>query len=476
MESHAQSVEDFLIEGLSFKLPQGASYVENRRSVSFFPQGGNSYSANGVKVIRIALTGDGWLDPSTVRIMYDLNNTTAIMIQNPAAPTDPLNLIPSGKILRTISGPWSFIRRMRLLAGGTVIEDIDNYNRTHEQFHNLVSKDKYINDTVEGFGTAADITRIRNVDPDGAFPQNAQNYFGISPGRAKTALFKPLSGLFTQTKFIPLRYCPLVLEFELVNDATEPCIWTGTQTSTDATVFTWKNLSVEWLISQVQLKCDLVTLDNTLNNEYAEHLLSGKALPINYDTYISQMQTMSGQVFSCNVTRSLTRLKSVFITFDGVSSGENPVDGGIPLTGTEARKSFNDFYHPSGDWTEHFQDKDLEIQIQIGSKLYPEYPIKSISEAFTQLAKCLGINNSAFHGVNIRYFDYRSCKFIVGIDTEKILEAGFTGLNTKAGDLMTIKVKHGSAVDTTRLCTKMYITLHSDQILNIRDTGVEVFD
>ena len=65
MESHAQSVEDTLIEGLSFKLPAGASYVENRRSVSFFPQGGNSYSSNGIKVVRIALTGDGWLDPST---------------------------------------------------------------------------------------------------------------------------------------------------------------------------------------------------------------------------------------------------------------------------------------------------------------------------------------------------------------------------------------------------------------------------
>ena len=43
MESHAQSVEDYLIEVLSFKLSPGASYVTNRRSVSFFPTGGNAY-------------------------------------------------------------------------------------------------------------------------------------------------------------------------------------------------------------------------------------------------------------------------------------------------------------------------------------------------------------------------------------------------------------------------------------------------
>ena len=38
-------------------------------------------------------------------------------------------------------------------------------------------------------------------------------------------------------------------------------------------------------ISDVQCKCDLLTLDNSLENEYASHLLSGKALPINFSTW-----------------------------------------------------------------------------------------------------------------------------------------------------------------------------------------------
>ena len=49
MEHHAQSVDDALIGGLSYKLKAGASYVTNRRSVSYFAQGGNQYSPNGVK-------------------------------------------------------------------------------------------------------------------------------------------------------------------------------------------------------------------------------------------------------------------------------------------------------------------------------------------------------------------------------------------------------------------------------------------
>jgi len=213
MESHAQSVEDYLIEGLSFKLAPGASYITNRRSVSFFPQGGNSYSSNGVKVVRIALTGEGWLDPSTVRLMYDLNNVT----------TD--TVLTNEKVLRPVGGPWSFFRRMRVLAGGTIIEDIDNYARTHQQFHTLVSTAKRHNDTIEGFGQEADILRFRGSHPDGLLMQKPSNYGGLSKGRAMTALFKPLSGLFTQTKYIPLRYCPLILEFEVVNDPNDPIIW-----------------------------------------------------------------------------------------------------------------------------------------------------------------------------------------------------------------------------------------------------------
>ena len=49
MEHHAQSVDDALIGGLSYKLKAGASYVTNRRSVSFFASGGNQYSPSGVK-------------------------------------------------------------------------------------------------------------------------------------------------------------------------------------------------------------------------------------------------------------------------------------------------------------------------------------------------------------------------------------------------------------------------------------------
>ena len=70
MEHHAQSTDDALIGNLPYRLKPGASYITNRRSVSYFAPGCNTYSPNGIKVMRFNLTGDQWLDPSTFRVAF----------------------------------------------------------------------------------------------------------------------------------------------------------------------------------------------------------------------------------------------------------------------------------------------------------------------------------------------------------------------------------------------------------------------
>ena len=41
VEAIANGIEDKLIDGLSFKMNPGASYIVDRRSVTFHPQGSN---------------------------------------------------------------------------------------------------------------------------------------------------------------------------------------------------------------------------------------------------------------------------------------------------------------------------------------------------------------------------------------------------------------------------------------------------
>ena len=176
VEAHANSTDDYLIEGLSFKLGQGASYVTNRRSVSFSPSGSNEYGpSTGTKVIKIRLNGTDWLGPSTVKVMFTLKNTDA------------------ANDLKFLSGPHAFFRRMRIVCGGRVIEDMDDYNRTCEMFNILQSPAVRGNDEIEGTGRC-----------DGPNPEILGN-----SGATRTIGMKLCSGLLNQTKMLPLRYCPM---------------------------------------------------------------------------------------------------------------------------------------------------------------------------------------------------------------------------------------------------------------------------
>ena len=71
MESLTNGVEDYLVDGLSFKLPLTSSYITNRTKSTFWASGSNVYKPlQGTKVVRFQLPGQDvtWLDPSTVHI------------------------------------------------------------------------------------------------------------------------------------------------------------------------------------------------------------------------------------------------------------------------------------------------------------------------------------------------------------------------------------------------------------------------
>ena len=214
---------------------------------------------------------------------------------------------------------------------------------------------------------------------------------------------------------------PLQIELELVNsggDAVHVGAWDG------------QNNTANWSISDIQCKCDLLTLDNALGNEYASHLLSGKSLPINLSTWNHTNQsTGNDKNFSANINRALTMLKSVFITLQGAEGAWN--------------KSSNDFFHPIAiKATDSYSVNDEhQYQIQIGSKLIPEHPVKSLSESLSQLRKTVGGNFQMFG----RW--YRTSKYIIGLDLEKVSGAGFTGMSTKSGDLMTLNFRDCNVTD-----------------------------
>ena len=95
------------------------------------------------------------------------------------------------------------------------------------------------------------------------------------------------------------------------------------------------------------------------------------------------------------------------------------------------------FYHPgSATNMEDLQKGMHQVWIQVGAKLTPKYPIRDDAEAYYQLRTTVG------HPMNIFPRWYHSTKYIIGLDMEKISGAGFTGMNTKACDLLTINSRN----------------------------------
>jgi hypothetical protein len=56
MEAITNAAEDYLIDGLSFKMAPGASYVTDRKSSTFWSVGSNAYTpTGGVKLLKFQL-------------------------------------------------------------------------------------------------------------------------------------------------------------------------------------------------------------------------------------------------------------------------------------------------------------------------------------------------------------------------------------------------------------------------------------
>ena len=187
----------------------------------------------------------------------------------------------------------------------------------------------------------------------------------------------------------------LVIELELVS-----CVVDCVAGTTDAT-----NCS----ITEPVVLADVITLDQSLENEFAQALLDGESLPIAFDSFATQLQSMpQADQATISLSRSFTRLKAVFITFYNSIRTLRLTDTDRDFEYTEnfandiPLNPINHFYHPNfispgpdlnrflpfgaiagGDSAlkKEFHDEgyyrystndNLSIQIQVGSKQVPE--------------------------------------------------------------------------------------------------------
>ena len=76
------------------------------------------------------------------------------------------------------------------------------------------------------------------------------------------------------------------------------------------------------------------------------------------------------------------------------------------------------------------------------------------------------------------YFkQYRDRQFVFAFSFEKVHDSSNTGINTRAGQEMLLRVQPaGATIPANDMPDQLYITMLSEQILEIKDLGLKVYD
>jgi len=422
MEQIVQATQDELLPGLNFKPPSTASYILEKKQATIQPQSGGTFSPAGVRVIRFHLSDPNWLDPTSVRVSLNVKETGNV---NPLIPVAPPNCL---------------FNRLRVLAGSQVIEDISHYNRTYMMYHSLLPTDRRCDDAIEGWGLDSAAVSMTSMD----------SFEPVPGGDFRRVSLHLLSGLLSQPKLLPLKVCPLTIELH-IGDA---------QDAFSSAV----GASTTWLIENAELKCNIITLDSLMDQQFHDHLRAGRSLYVPISTWTTTMQAVTAPSnYRVDLARGYSALKTVIATQSKAADNQtisfyHKAAGGDPTNGTAS------------------SDDDIEYQIQIGSAMYPTLPVRGFAESFYRLREALGIHVGE-SSVNITPSSFKSNRFMMAIDVEKAnvgpgAAAAFTGANTRQGSLISVLVK-GPTNDAERC----YITCHYDAVMTIRgEGGVELAD
>ena len=179
LESLIATKEAGLLESLTYDLPANSTAITLRRqNCRAFPTSASSLSYTGVRTARIRIGGNDWIDPASVRIFYTVQNTSTTA-----------NLCP-------VCGPWGPFGQVRLMCNGIELDNYPYYSRFQE-LHGwrLTPTASQAREAMFGWGSAW----TGGPHPNQGF---------IPPNGTFTVSFRPLLSMFTQSKFIPARYCP----------------------------------------------------------------------------------------------------------------------------------------------------------------------------------------------------------------------------------------------------------------------------
>jgi hypothetical protein len=367
--------------------------------------------------------------------------------------------------------------RVRTLINGTSVEDIQYHSK-------LVALDYTLFHTHER--NVADLMEMPWAE-ETALPPLARRDI---PGGASVRFSCPLlCGLANQPLYLWLKAAPLTFEFEMTPNPRDIFAPTTSATNTAGNYSPWGGATARnqdnFTLSDAVIRCDMLTIDNSLVEQYASHLLAGRPLSIPFTSFVNIYQVLPDRsTFTLQMMRALSRIKNIFwcfapqvcqlsppicpanVAITGLATGHQAADAAALSTAAQpATLVAND---------------NMQWQLQIGGRCWPQMPCRGITESYYRLRSCL---DQTQHGTfAITPNGYRTSQTYFGVDLEKAAVgsagASFTGLSTRGGEALVLIVNNLSATTTAagQFPQVIFAFVHADLILNVTASGAEVLE
>ena len=161
-------------------LAPNTSVIDRKQHVRAFPSSASSLNLTGTRVCRIRLGGEDFVDPSSIRLQYRIENK--------------INLW-----MKPYTGPWGAWGQVRLLSNGTELDNITNYGRFHQQYgwNHLKREEQFGAVGNEGMHVTATTANFKPAMGE----INGSGFF--------TCMHRLHLSLLSAGKLLPLKYCPL---------------------------------------------------------------------------------------------------------------------------------------------------------------------------------------------------------------------------------------------------------------------------
>jgi hypothetical protein len=432
----AGQTNDAILDSLSYRLAPTSEYIQQRRMSRFHPSGASSYSSDTTQIARIELKGaGGFLDLSTMKICFRLVNNSATQ-----------HLILSG-------GPHALISRIRVFCQGSLLEDCSHYGRVHHLFNELMAPSNWrVNQAIE--------TNLQFFDPNSVTDPTKVEI--IDPGEYATVLFTPSAlGVVNCGKLWPVEMAPLSLE---ITFATPSDAVIGSANSHPAGVPS----STSYVVNNLHLQCSQVLVDSALNNSFKNLLASGRSLTISLQSVFTQAHILAANSNSAQISmvRALSKLGLLFMTF-------------VTSTGNQTQHEVTGFGNPSlitggsgaAQTAYSHQEYTLSLQAQLDSFLFPETPMDSQGEIFSKLQEAAATYDQKLATLSLTPQSYKDNSYCAAINFMRAPGSAFSGLNTRTGSLLTLKLNN-MRTETTKVFAHLVGTI----LVEIRADSVSVYD